>query len=89
MSAAAATWVHETVKTNPKSKEHLKAVNRADALLKDLRDRQLDTSDVATPNPVVSECHMHLDKITQWCPTVGLFLSNSVHIMNLEERTCR
>ncbi|CUG88875.1 Hypothetical protein, putative [Bodo saltans] len=35
--------------------------------------------------PVIAECRMDLDSITQWCPTVGLFASNIITIRNLAE----
>ncbi|CUI14332.1 GPI-anchored surface protein, putative, partial [Bodo saltans] len=72
----------ESQTNEDESDKHLRADIRAEWLLDHLKIEHPTAHD-ANLDPVICECHMHLDKITQWCPTVGLFLSNIMHIRNL------
>ncbi|CUG74620.1 Hypothetical protein, putative [Bodo saltans] len=64
----------------PLKNEHLKAGKRATELLSQLGE---PSRGAMKRGEVIGECRMDLDKITQWCPTVGLFASNIVVIRNL------
>ena len=62
----------------PLKNEHLKAGKRARELL-----GQLGSKGAMERGEVLGECRMYLERITQWCPTVGLFASNIVVIRDL------
>ncbi|CUG89102.1 multi-copy leucine-rich repeat protein, putative [Bodo saltans] len=67
--------------TPPLENEHLMAGERARELLSQLG---VESSNGAMKRgEVLGECRMDLDKITQWCPTVGLFASNIIVIRDL------
>jgi hypothetical protein len=72
---AATEWMTEELTTKPDDRECLEASTRARWLLANLGVEQ-STLDAPKCGQVVAECHMDLDKITEWCPTVGLFAGN-------------
>jgi hypothetical protein len=79
---AATKWM-----TNLDDSKCLRAKDRATWLLEHLgAEYPTLPTDVLQCGPVIAECHMDLDKITEWCPTVGLFAGNIVQIKNLSER---
>ncbi|CUF17463.1 multi-copy leucine-rich repeat protein, putative [Bodo saltans] len=64
----------------PLKNEHLMAGRRAKELLRHLKQ---PSKSAVKRGEVIAECRMDLDKITQWCPTVGLFASNIIVIRDL------
>eukprot|EP00455_Lapot_gusevi_P040493 TRINITY_DN4584_c0_g2_i4.p1 TRINITY_DN4584_c0_g2~~TRINITY_DN4584_c0_g2_i4.p1 ORF type:complete len:181 (-),score=5.26 TRINITY_DN4584_c0_g2_i4:152-694(-) len=73
----------ESSEQRPPLKEHLMASKRAECLIKYFRDTEGTMELDVECGPVLGECCMDLDKITQWCPTVGLFASNIIIIRDL------
>jgi hypothetical protein len=82
---AATEWNTEQLKTSSTRKVCRQAGIRADWLLRcrDPKDSVPAVGDAPECGPVIAECHMDIDKITEWCATAGLFAGNIVHIQNL------
>jgi hypothetical protein len=93
----ASRWMEEQWKTTKKF-HCLGAKNRANWLLDSLaaepKNRLLGflglselalTRGMLACGPVIAECHMDVDKITQWCPTAGLLAGNIVQMRNLSD----
>jgi hypothetical protein len=78
---AAATWVADELRAKPGELGCLGVVSRASWLLANVRcTDDAVAGDVRECGPVIAECHMDVDKITEWCPTAGLFAGNSAAI---------
>jgi hypothetical protein len=85
VGVAATEWNSKQLKASSTRKVFLRAGVRADWLLDFLgpNDSVPAQGDAPECGPVIAECHMDVDKITEWCPTAGLFAGNIVHIQNL------